>query len=378
MSVHLGRVTSLSSQTWCRVAHARSSWKVWRSQFNSGLSCRGMAGQSDSPMNVFDRKAKRIQKNRTALMEDYRVYEYLKEEIGYRVADRICDVKRKFGVAVDLGCGRGHVSKHIYSDMVGTLYQCDMADRVLMQSELSPEVPTHRVIADEEYFPFKDNSLDMVVSSLSLHWVNDLPGCFRQVHNALKDDGVFIGSMFGGDTLFELRVSLQLAETEKEGGFAPHISPFTDVRDLGNLLTRSGYTMLTIDTDELVVNYPSMYELMQDLKGMGENNCSWNRKPLLHRDTTAAAAAIYKDMHGNEDGVPATFQIMYFIGWKPDKSQAAAAMRGSGQVSLKDIDQLDKLTKDFHDAKDRYDKDRLDEIAEQLQDRTEPDTDNKK
>ncbi|XP_067680340.1 arginine-hydroxylase NDUFAF5, mitochondrial-like isoform X1 [Haliotis asinina] len=338
--MHLSRATSLSSQTWCQVAHARSSWKLWRSLFN-GASCRGIAGQSDSPMNVFDRKAKRIQKNRTALMKDYQVYEYLKEEIGYRVADRICDVKRKFGVAVDLGCGRGHVSKHIYSDMVGTLYQCDMADRVLMQSALSPEVPTHRIIADEEYFPFKDDSLDLVVSSLSLHWVNDLPGCFRQ-------------------------------------GFAPHISPFTDVRDLGNLLTRSGYTMLTIDTDELVVNYPSMYELMQDLKGMGENNCSWNRKLLLHRGTTKAAADIYKEMHGNEDGVPATFQIIYFIGWKPDKSQPEAARRGSGQVSLKDLDQLDKLTKDFHDAKDRYDKDRLDEIAEQLQNRTKPDKDDKK
>ena len=35
-------------------------------------------------------------------------------------------------MAVDLGCGRGHVSKNIYSDMVGTLFQCDMADKVLV------------------------------------------------------------------------------------------------------------------------------------------------------------------------------------------------------------------------------------------------------
>lgn len=29
-------------------------------------------------------------------------------------------------------------------------------------------------------------------------------------------------------------------------GFAPHVSPFTDVRDLGNLLAQAGFTMLTI------------------------------------------------------------------------------------------------------------------------------------
>ena len=33
----------------------------------------------------------------------------------------------------------------------------------------------------------------------------------------LKNDGVFVGCMFSGDTLFELRCSLQLAEMEREG-----------------------------------------------------------------------------------------------------------------------------------------------------------------
>nr|XP_054759374.1 arginine-hydroxylase NDUFAF5, mitochondrial-like [Lytechinus pictus] len=144
----------------------------------------------------------------------------------------------------------------------------------------------------------------------------------QQIHTALKKDGAFIGAIFGGDTLFELRCSLQLAELEREGGFAPHISPFADMQDIGNLLSRSGYNMLTVDKEELQVNYPSMYELMHDLKGMAENNASWSRKNYLQRDTMAAAAAIYKDMYGNEDGtIPATFQVLFMIGWKPDQSQ---------------------------------------------------------
>jgi hypothetical protein len=110
-----------------------------------------------------------------------------------------------------------------------------------------------------------------------MHWVNDLPGAFSQIISCLKNDGVFIGAVFGGDTLYELRSSLQLAELERHGGIAPHISPFTEIRDIGSLLTRAGFTMLTVDTDEIVVGYPSMFELMWDLKGMGENNAAYNR-----------------------------------------------------------------------------------------------------
>lgn len=114
---------------------------------------------------------------------------------------------------------------------------------------------------------FDDSSLDMVISNLSLHWVNDLPGCFKTIMKSLKPDGVFIASFFGGDTLFELRSSLQLAELERKGGLSAHISPFIQVQDIGMLLQQAGFKMLTIDTDELVIGYPSMFELMYDLKG---------------------------------------------------------------------------------------------------------------
>ncbi|XP_054987083.1 arginine-hydroxylase NDUFAF5, mitochondrial isoform X2 [Sorex araneus] len=176
---------------------------------------------------------------------------------------------------------------------------------------------------------------------LCLHWVNDLPRAFQQIHYVLKPDGVFIGAMFGGDTLYELRCSLQLAETEREGGFSPHVSPFTAVSDLGHLLARAGFNTLTVDTDEIQVNYPGMFELMEDLQGMGESNCAWNRKALLHRDTMLAAAAVYKEMYRNEDGsVPATYQIYYMIGWKYHDSQAKPAERGSATVSFGELGKL--------------------------------------
>lgn len=200
---------------------------------------------------------------------------------------------------------------------------------------------SRRVVDEEQPLPFASNSVDAVVSSLSLHWVNNLPGLFRSVYDVLKPDGVFLGSLCGNDTLFELRSALQVAETELEGGFGIHVSPFIEPTDLGGLLRNAGYRMLTLDSDSIVVGYPGLRELMADLKGMAENNCVWKRKTHLHRRTQKLAEAKYKEMYGNEKGnIQATFHILSFIGWKPHGSQPKPAKRGSATMSLKDLDKL--------------------------------------
>ncbi|XP_043552571.1 arginine-hydroxylase NDUFAF5, mitochondrial isoform X2 [Chiloscyllium plagiosum] len=310
---------------------ARSTgWRPWSSRF-------------DSPMNVFDRKMKRRQKNWASSLPESGKYDYLKEEVGSRVVDRVFDIVRTFPLALDIGCGKGYIAENLNKETVQTLFQVDIADNVL-KHPVKTEIPTYRVLADEEFLPFKENTFDLILSSLSLHWVNDLPRAFKQIHSSLKADGVFVGAMMGGETLYELRCSLQLAELEREGGFAPHVSPFTAVTDLGNLLAQAGFTMLTVDIDEILVNYPGIFEVMEDLQGMGESNCAWSRKPLLHRDTMLAAAAVYKEMYGNDDGsVPATFQILYMIGWKPHDSQAKPAQKGSATFSFGDLGNISKL-----------------------------------
>ncbi|KAG1121274.1 hypothetical protein G6F42_012588 [Rhizopus arrhizus] len=216
---------------------------------------------------------------------------------------------------------------------------CDMSEQSLNRDREVPyEVEVERQVVDEEHLPFAENSLDAVVSSLSLNWVNDLPGALIQIKNSLKPDGVFIGAMFGGDTLFELRTSLQLAEVERESGISPRISPMADSSDMSRMLTRAGFTLTTVDVDEIQVNYPSAFELMQDLRAMGESNSVLTRRPFLKRDTLLAAASIYKELHGNPDGtIPATFSIIYLIGWKPSENTPLPKKRGSANASLKDV-----------------------------------------
>lgn len=304
--------------------------------------------QKGNTVNVFDRHTKLLQRERAAKDPDANLYDYLKEEVGYRLSDRILDIKRELKVGLDLGCGRGNVAKNITDAELKHLYMSDFSPSTLEAAQTPEGITSTKIVIDEEKtFPLESGSLDLVISNLNLHWVNNLPGCLREIYRVLKEDGVFLASMFGGDTLYELRSSLVLAELEREGGFAAHVSPFTEIRDIGGLLSQCGFTMLTIDVDEITVGFPSMFELMWDLQGMAENNAGVTRKPHLHRDTLLAASAIYKEMYRKEEGVPATFQIIYMIGWKPDpKQRIVPAERGSGQISLKDLHKLDELVRE--------------------------------
>ncbi|XP_071406149.1 LOW QUALITY PROTEIN: arginine-hydroxylase NDUFAF5, mitochondrial-like [Pithys albifrons albifrons] len=182
----------------------------------------------------------------------------LSPQVGGKIADRVFDITRTFPLALNVGSGRGYIAQHLTKETVEKLTQVDVAENAL-RNAVETEIP------DEEFLLFKEDTFDLVVSSLSLHWVRNLPKAFKEIHHVLKPDGLFIGAVFGGDTLYELHCSLQLAELEREGGFSPHVSPFTAVADLGHLLARAGFNTLTVDTDEIQVIYPGLFEVMEDL-----------------------------------------------------------------------------------------------------------------
>ncbi|KAK1232102.1 hypothetical protein PQX77_004760 [Marasmius sp. AFHP31] len=286
---------------------------------------------------VFDRQAKRMQRDRAALRDDgnaSRTVDYVREEIAHRMLDRLEDIKRKFSTILDLGSGSGHFTRLLDPETTNASIMLDSSsewaylilrkrphvsyggETLYRDPDSAFGVKVERIQADEENLlqNVGRESQEAIVSCLSLHWMNDLPGVLVQVKEALKPDGLFLGAMLGGETLFELRTALQLAEVDREGGISPHISPMTDSRDVSNLLGRAGLTLLTVDVDEIKVNYPSMWELVDDLKNMGESNAIIGRRHFIHRDTLAAASAIYKELHGNEDGtVPATFQVVFMV-----------------------------------------------------------------
>lgn len=321
---------------------------------------RSYAFQAAAPPihQVFNRRTKWLQKERAAADVEYsRLADYLKDEVALRLCDRLLDIKRHYPKVLDVGANSCNIARALTNpdpdpaipdspplvNKIDHLTAADSSQTMLYRDVDQPFNEqinmTRQVLVDEETLPYEANSFDLVLSSLSLHWINDLPGMLSQINNILKPDCAFMGAMFGGDTLFELRTSLQLAEQERRGGMSPHVSPLADVRDCGGLLQRAGFKMVGVDVDDIVVDYPDTFALMQDLQAMGESSAILGREMgPIHRDVLLASDAIYRELHGNEDGtIPATFRMIYMIGWKESGDQPTPLPRGSGQINLKDV-----------------------------------------
>ena len=295
---------------------------------------------SEAP-KVFDRAAVRVHRDRAARLPTE--HDFLVHEAADRLLDRLDDVKRQFPKGLDLGCrtgiladalsGRGGVESLLHADISWEMI------RTLMSSPRPQGIPRGTcVVADEELLPFASASFDIILSNLSLHWTNDLPGALAQLNRTLKPDGLFLATLFGGDTLWELRDSLLQAEAEVDGGASPRVSPFVDVRDAGDLLNRARFTLSVADVDSVTVSYPDIFRLMTDLRGMGETNSTHaRRRTFTRREVLLRAGALYQELHGDQDGrLPATFQIITLTGWAPDASQPKPLRPGSATTRLAD------------------------------------------
>lgn len=285
---------------------------------------------------VFDRH--RFARRRGRIAREFGRYSFLKAAAAQDIALRLSAVNRRFERVLDLGAHDGGLARRLATD-------AGVADRIgdIIASDLSPAFATQNVgglsvAADEEALPFREESFDLVVSALSLHWVNDLPGALIQIRRVLKPDGLFIGVMLGGRTLNELRVSLLRAEEEARGGAAFRVSPVVDVVEGARLLQRAGFAMPVADGDVRTVRYGDPLGLLADLKGMGETAAlAGPSPPPLTRGVLHRAMELYRQRHADPDGrVRASFEFVALSGWAPAPDQPKPKRPGSATTRLAD------------------------------------------
>jgi SAM-dependent methyltransferase len=315
-----------------------------------------------SPL-IFDRPLLRARRRRAMALVPA---DFLLARVADELKERLESVLRHFDLAADLGTPGDHVRAALAaSGKVGRVIAVDrmahfslprLRGRVGEGASLAPDFPSsplparsaHRpapqagevisntVAADEEALPFRDASLDLLVSALALHFVNDLPGTLVQIRRALKPDGLFLAAMLGGETLTELRRAFAEAEVELEGGISPRVIPFPDLRDLGALLQRAGFALPVADIERVTVRYATVFALMHDLRRMGATNALIERRRLpLRRATLLRMAEIYGRRFADTDGrLRATFEIVWLSVWAPDPSQQKPLQPGSAKMRL--------------------------------------------
>jgi len=265
------------------------------------------------PPRLFDRDLHRRRLQRAA--RGYAAAAFLKRRAAEDIVQRLEIVKRDFPLAVDLGSRDGAFAAALAASdaaaKIGVLFETDLSEAMLAGR------PGPRLVADEEQLPFAPESLDLVVSSLALHWTNDFVGALIQIREALKPDGLL-------------------------GGSGPRVSPFADAYDAAGLLQRAGFALPVADVDRVTVRYDHIFTLMADLRAMGETSTlvEGARRPLS-RKVLARAAELYADKFAAPDGrVVATFEILTLTGWAPHAGQPQPLRPGSAKMRLADALQV--------------------------------------
>jgi SAM-dependent methyltransferase len=283
------------------------------------------------PTRIFDRTLLAWRRERMAPGAER--HDFLLDRVADDLAERLAIVRRTFPLAANIGAHHGVVSQRIRA-----IAGIERIVNVERSAGLLRRCDGLRVVADEEALPFAAASLDLAVSGLALHLVNDLPGALVQIRRALKPDGLLLASLLGGATLTELRQAWLAAEAEVTGGASPRVAPFADVRDLGALLQRAGFALPVVDSEIVTVTYATPLALMRELKGMGASNMlTARRRHPATRRLLARAAEIYTERFALAAGrVPATFEILTLTAWAPDESQPKPLRPGSAKTRLAD------------------------------------------
>ena len=283
-----------------------------------------------SPPRLFDRALQRHRLSRAARTGPAT---FLFDRAVDDLEERLRTVKRGFARALDLGSPCPGAAERL-----AALYPDAEVFRLARSAWTIGPVSGRAIVGDEETLPFAPNSFDCVVSLLSLHATNDLPGALVQIRRVLKPDGLFIGCLAGGRTLSELRTAFAIAEDETLGGASPRVAPFADVRELGALLQRAGFALPVADVEMQSVRYRDAVALMRDLRAMGATNAmnARARRPLLRR-TLARLAQAYEEIAADPDGrVRASFELIWLSGWAPHASQRPPLKPGSAKMRLAD------------------------------------------
>ena len=280
---------------------------------------------------IFDRSLVKVRRNRAAPQSDSE--NFLTALVADEIADRLAAINRTFETCALHNDDGGALRRALAS--AGKSAWSVTGD--IAKARLSA---THGpcVVFDEEALPFAPGALALYVSALSLNYANDLPGALIQIRRMLRPDGLFLAAMLGGDTFTELRNAVLTAEAELMGGVSPRVAPFADIRDLGALLQRAGFTLPVVDADRLTVRYDTAFHLMRELKALSLTSAlaARSRTPVT-RGLLQRIAEIYHDTYAETDGrIPATFHVIYLTGWAPHESQQRPLRPGSAQQRLAD------------------------------------------
>jgi NADH dehydrogenase [ubiquinone] 1 alpha subcomplex assembly factor 5 len=252
---------------------------------------------------IFDRNL--LIKRRSSKVGSIHKSDFLIKRSLETIIESLNAMTNKFPNILNLGCRKSYGTDYL-KNRAGTrsVIETDISFEFLRDSS-----HLNRIICDEESLPFASNQFDLIVSVLNFHNINDLPGTLIQLQRMLKPKGVLVASMFGELNLDNIAQMLIKAELSASGGISPRIFPSVQIKQMGSLLQRAGFSMPVVDKDTVNVQYSNPMKLLHDLQNMGESNI------LINRNKKYPGKRIWSNFV-NEGKIIAKFELLNIMASK--------------------------------------------------------------
>jgi malonyl-CoA O-methyltransferase len=264
-----------------------------------------------TPESIDKRQARRSFERAAAAYDEVAV---LQRETAQRMLDRLDYIRHEPGLILDVGAGTGEATQALgrrfkQARTIALDFALPMLQRARKRGSWLRR--PRCVCADAEQLPLADRSVDLIFSNATLQWCNDLEGTFREFMRVLRPDGLLLFSTYGPDTLQELRASWAAVDG------TPHVSPFADMHDIGDVMMRVGLVNPVVDVDRLQLTYTEVSGLLRDLKTLGAHNVTVGRQRGLTGKGRLQSMMQAYEAYRRDGRLPASYEVVYGHAWAP-------------------------------------------------------------
>ncbi len=244
----------------------------------------------------------------------------MQREVCGRLIERLVDTQKKPASILDLGAGTGTTiralqQQHPESELVALDFAASMLLELRQNAGqlLAPDT----VCADAADLPFSPALFDLVFSSLTLQWCDDLLRVFREVRRVLTTNGLFLFATLGPDSLYELRNSWAAVDN------TAHVNTFVDMHEVGDALLSAGFSDPVVDVERIVLSHRQVDVLLRSLKALGANTVlGERRRSLTGRRRVEAMVKAYEQYRSAEGDYLATFEVIFGIARQSTNQQS--------------------------------------------------------
>jgi malonyl-CoA O-methyltransferase len=241
-----------------------------------------------------------------------------------RVIARFLELLKEEGIAprrlLDVGAGTGMLLRslrHLYGDALTVGIDLALGMSLTARQNLRTDENAQILSADAEHLPFAAESFDLVLSTSTFQWLSHLDMAFGEAFRVLTPGGIFCFSLFGEQTLHELRTSYRRALAAAGSSDHNRSHTFFSENEVTGALERAGFkNCRTITTQELEL-HADVPDLLRTLKRIGAGSAS----PLAPRGLAGKRVMLdmmdsYREEYGRSSGIPATYEIILGVAKK--------------------------------------------------------------